>query len=130
MLTGSRRPAKVDADGCTHAPFQAVEVSPVKDAVAHGCEEPTEVGPAKVCARLELGKRIHVGADTVEDNVLSGVHVEALGKIGVDLEELNARRAGQTGRLVGLVLERRQKRLEPLEGAGVFADPDELDTTQ
>ena len=48
----------------------------------------------------------------------------------MDLEELNARGARDARRLVALRLQRRQERLEPLEGARVLADPDELNTSE
>lgn len=45
-------------------------------------------------------------------------------------QKLGARGARDASSLEGLRLERGQQSLEPLETSGVFADLDELDTTQ
>ena len=129
-LTCLRRAAKVYTDRCAHAALKTAEVGPVENAVSHRGEESLEVGTTKVGAGLELRERVHLGADAVEHDVLRRVHVELLRQICVDLEELDARRAGDAGRLVGLFFEGGEQCLEPLKGAHVLAHPDELDSAE
>lgn len=102
----------------------------VDDTVTHACEELSEVGAAKVGAGLELSKRVDISTNRVEDDVLRGIHIELLSKVGVNLQKFYTARAGDTSSLARLVLERREESLKPLERAGIFAHPDELDTTE
>ena len=48
----------------------------------------------------------------------------------MDAQELVAVVAGGVGCLLALSFERRKENLEPFEGGGVFADPDEFDTAE
>lgn len=68
--------------------------------------------------------------DRVEDDVLRGVHIQLLSQVGVDLQELETVAARKASSLIGLRLERREQSLEPLEGTGILANPDELDTAK
>ncbi len=90
MLTCSRRATEVNSDCRAHAPLKAIQVGPVENALLHRSKQPLEVGATKVGAGLQLGKRIHLGTDAVEDDVLCCVHVEFLGQVRVDLQELDA----------------------------------------
>lgn len=130
VTSSSRGTAEINTDRRPHVALEAVEISPVLDTLAHALEDAAKVGTTKVCPRLELSQGINRAADRVEHNVLGGVHVELLGEIGVDLEELDAAGTGDAGGLGGLLLEGEEEGLEPLEGAGVLADPDELDTAE
>lgn len=125
-----RRSAEVDTDRGAHAALETIQICAIHDTIAHIGEEAIEVGTAKVGAGAEFGQGIGVGADAVQHDVLSRVDVELLGEIGVDLEEFDARVAGDARGLVGLVLERGEERLEPFEGARVSAYPDEFDTAE
>jgi hypothetical protein len=48
----------------------------------------------------------------------------------VNLQELNTAGAGDASGFAGLLLKRGKKGLEPLEGVGVLANPDELNTAE
>ena len=122
--------AEVDADVGPQVPAQAAHVAPVQDAVPHGAEQPLEVGPPEVGPRPQLGQGVLVGAGGVEHDVGLGVGVHLLGQVGVDAQELGALGLALGGGLGRLLLERGEQGLEPLEGAGVLCDPDELDAAQ
>ena len=123
--TGS---ADVHTDIRPQRPLQSRHVRLIGQAIPHGAEQPLEIGPTEIRPRPELGERIDVGADGVEVDVGGGVRVEFLGEVGVDAEELGATDAVCGGG--GLGFERGEQGLEPLEGAGVLGDPDELDAAQ
>lgn len=127
-LPGCRiRAAKVHSDLRRHGRMETRHVCLVMQPVSHCREEPIEVRPAEVCATAELSERVDLLTDGVEVDVGGSVLVEPLREVGVDAQELGTALAG--GGAGGLGLERGQKGLEPLEGGGVFADPDELDPT-
>lgn len=129
-LTCNRGTTEVNTNGCLHASFQTAKIRSIKDTVTHSCEETTKVGSAELCSRLELSKGIHFSTHTVQNNVLGGVHVQALGEVGVDLEELNTGASRNTSCFIGLLFERGEQGLEPLKGTGILANPDELDTAK
>lgn len=110
--------------------LQAIQVRPIQDTIPHAREQLGEVGPTKVGARLQLGQRVAIGSHGVQNDVVCGVDVELLGQVRVNLQELDARASRHASRLGRLLLERGQQSLEPLEGGGVLADPEELDTAQ
>lgn len=128
-LTSRRGTAEVHTDSRPHA-LQPVDIRPVQNPVPHRLEQLEEVGPPEVGPALQLGQGVDVRANRVEHDVLRRVHVELLRQVGVDLEELHARGAGDTRGFVALCLKRRQEGLEPLERARVLADPDELHTAE
>ena len=128
-LTSCGRTTEVDTDRGTHA-LEAVDVSPVKDTITHHLKDLGEVGATEVRARLEFSQRIEISTDGVEHDVLRRVHIELLGEVGVDLEELHATATGNAGGLVTLSLERGEESLEPLEGPSILADPNKLNTSQ
>lgn len=66
--------------------------------------------------------------DAVELDVLDRVDIQALGQVGVYSQEFWGGCAFGIGG--GLGFERGQEGLEPFEGGGVFADPDELYSPQ
>ena len=124
------RSAEIDSDVGFQVPFQATHIAPVQDAILHRREQLLEVRAAKVRARLELREGIDVRADAVEVDVGGGVEVEALGEVGVDAEELGRGRRRRVGGFGALGFEAGEEGLEPFEGGGVFADPDELDAAE
>ena len=128
---GGVRPAEVDADIDALGGVQAGDVVAGAQAVAHAAEQGGELGAAEVGAALQLGEGVDGGADAVEVDVGLGVDVHALGEVGVDAQELGAVGEGVGGGGgLRLGLERGEQGLEPLEGGGVAADPDELDAAQ
>lgn len=128
-LPGCRiRAAKVHSNLRRHGPVEARHVRLVAQPVTHRREEPVEVGPAKVRSTPELSERVDLLADGVEVDVGGGIVVEPLREVCVDAQKLDATLAG--GNAGGLGLERGQEGLEPFEGGGVFADPDELDPAE
>lgn len=98
-------------------------VIPVHDAIPQRGEQLLEIRASKVGPAAELGEGVALGADAVEHDVVGLVDVHALGEVGVDAEEVAV--VGE-----GLVLEGGEQGVEPLEGGGVLADPDELDAAQ
>lgn len=105
--------------------LEPADVGAAGDAVPERGEQFPEIGAAEVGAGLQLGQGVEGGADAVEVDVGGLVHVEALGEVGVDAEEVRPG-AGVGRRRQGLLFERGEERLEPSEGGGVFADPDEF----
>lgn len=128
--TSCRRTTEVNTDCRPCTALQAVQVCPVQDTVPHTSEQFREVGTTEVCAGLELGQRVAIGSHGVQHDVVGRVDVELLGQVGVDLQELNTRAAGHASSLGGLLLERGQQSLEPLERGGILANPEELDTAK
>lgn len=114
-LTSCGRTTEVYTDSRLHAALQTVEIRPVQDSVPHRREQLGEVGAAEVCASLELSKRIVIGTNRVEHNVVRRIDIQLLGQVSVNLQELNTGAAGNTGRLGRLLLERGQQSLEPFE---------------
>lgn len=129
-LTSCRGTAKVDTDGSPQATLQTAEVGAIEDTVAHGGEELAKVGAAKVGTGLEFCQGIDLSTNAVQDDVLCGIHVELLCQIGVNFQELHSAGTRNASSLAGLLLERREKGLEPLKRVGVLADPDELNATK
>ena len=123
------RPAEIHTHIHSFRGGQAVDVAAAAQAVAHAAEQLRKVGPAEVGAALELGEGVERGADAVEVDVSLGVGVHALGEVSVDAQEAGPVRGGAGGRL-RLRLQRGQQGLEPLEGGGVLAHPDELHPPQ
>ena len=123
------RSTKVDAHLRLQVALQPTEIPARRDFIPHGGKQPLEVGSPEIGAGLELGEGIEGVADGVEGDVEGGVDVEFLGEVGVDAEE------GfvcffAVGVLGGLGFERGEQGLEPFEGGGVFANPDEFDALE
>lgn len=112
VASGHCRSAEVDSDVGAQRALETAHVGAVDNAVAHAAEQAVEVWAAKVGARLELGQRILVSADRVEDNVLCRVGVDLLREVRVDAQELVLIVAARTHRLR---FERGEERLEPFE---------------
>lgn len=129
-LTCNRGTTEVNTNRRLHASFQTAKVRSVKDAITHSSEETTKVGSAELCSRLELSKGVHFSTHTVQNNILGGVHVQSLGEVGVDLEELNTRASRNASCFIGLLFERGEQGLEPLKGTGILANPDKLHTAK
>ena len=108
---------------------QALHVGAVDETVADSSEETLIIGAAKVGAALELGEWVGVGAHAVVDDVLLGVEIKLAGQVGVDAEEFFAFLALEGRCIDGLLLERGEKSLEPLERGRVSSRPDELDSS-
>lgn len=104
--------AEVHTDTRLDARLQTGHVSPVQDAVTHAREQLLEVGATEVGPAAQLGERVLVCADGVEDDVLRSGRVQALGEVGVDAQEVVAVAATL---LQGLRLEGGEQCLEPLE---------------
>ena len=119
--------AEIHTNACLEAGLHAGHISAVEDTVAHSEEQFLEVGTTKVGAAAQLGKRVLVGTNGVEDNVLSSGNVEALSEVSVNAEEVASVGAGL---LQGLRLKRGEQCLEPFEGRSVLADPDEFHTAK
>jgi hypothetical protein len=124
------RSTEVHTDIRPHRALQSTHIRAVHNTLTHPRQQAVEVGTPKVRASLQLGERIDVRADTVQHDVLRGIRVEALRKVGVDAQELGAGGTRNGSSLGGLCLERGQQSLEPLKASGVLADPDELDAAQ
>jgi hypothetical protein len=117
--------AKVHTDFCPKRALEAIHVGAIEDTIAHTTQQALEIRSAKIRPRLEFSEGILVRTHRVEHNVLRGVCIHFLREIGVDAQELVTVVAAK-----GLGFERGKKRLEPLEGRCVFADPDEFDTAE
>lgn len=78
---------------------------------------------------MEFCKRIELGSNAVQDDILSGVGIEFLGEVGVNLQEF-ASTVVSTLLVHGLELKRREQVLEPLKRGNVLADPDKFDTLE
>lgn len=121
---------EVDTNVGLDSTLQTVQVGAVGDTISHALEEASEVGTSKVSSGLEFGERINIGTNTVQHDVVGSVVVELLGEVGVDLQELVTIATRKVGGFLRLSLERREEDLEPFEGGGVFANPDEFDTSE
>lgn len=108
--------------------IQPANIRPTQNPIPHRAKQPLEIRPPEVRPAPQLRQRIHRRAHAVELNVLDRVLVEALREVRVDAEEL--RRTLRVGCGGGLGFEAGEQRLEPFEGGGVLADPDELDAAQ
>lgn len=117
-------PTEVDTHLCGDIALQPREIRLIQKPIPHGHEETLEVRATKVGAAPEFRERVDVRANGVEVDVGGGVLVETLGEVGMDAKEL----LPTSGRGGGLLLERREQCLEPLEGMSILADPDELDS--
>lgn len=122
------RPTEIHPHLRPHTRVQAADIRPAQDAIAHRAEQALEVRAPEVRPAAQLRQRVDGRAHAVELDVLDRVRVEALRQVRVDAQEL--RRALRVGRGRGLGLEAGEQRLEPFEGGGVLADPDELDAAQ
>lgn len=125
---GVVRAAKVDAN-VRFLAFQAIHVAPVCDAVPHGAEQPFEVRSPEIGPAVQGRQRVELRAHAVEVDVCGRVDVQALGEVRVYAQELGTG-AGASGCVHGLGFEGGKEGLEPFERAGVFADPDELHSSE
>ena len=89
-------------------------IRPVENAIAHRTQQLVEIRTAKVGAAAQLGEWIALRTDGVEHDVLRSIGVDALGEIGVDLEEV-APNPVYAWCAEGLRFEGREQRLEPFE---------------
>lgn len=103
-LTSSTRPTEIHAHRRPHIPLQPIEVRPIQYSIPHTLKEPLEVGASEIRPRLQLRQRIHVGAHTIQHDILRGIHVELLGEVGMDLQEFNPTASGQSRRFSRLLL--------------------------
>ena len=120
--------AEIHSDIRPQCTFETAHVSLIGETIAHSAKEALEIRTTKICSGLEFGEGIDLGANGVEVDVGGGVAVELLGEVCVDAKEF--RPAGRCRGGCGLCFEGGEECLEPFEGGGVFADPDELDTTE
>lgn len=123
------RPAEIHPDVRLQTALQPADIRPVHDTIPHGAEEATEIRAAEIRARAEFGQGILGGADAVEVDVGGGVEIHFLREVGVNAEEFGPR-ARMRGGGLGLVFQAAEQSLEPFEGGGVLADPDEFDAAE
>ena len=122
------RAAEIHADLRPQTAIQPADIAPIQDPIAHRAKQPFEIRSAEIRPAPEFGQRVMGGADAVELDVLDRVHVQALREVGVDAQEFRGRGALGVGGRLGF--EAGEERLEPFEGAGVLADPDEFQSPQ
>lgn len=109
---------------------QAADIRPIAHAIPEGSEQFPKIGASEIGASAQLGEGIEGGADGVEVDIGGLVEIEALGEVSVDAEEFGGGAGEGGGGGEGLGFEGGEEGLEPFEGGGVFADPDELDAAE
>lgn len=123
------RPAEINPHVRFQTPLQPTNICTIHDAIPHGTEQSLEIRSAEIRPGCQFREGISGDTDAVEVDVGGGVEIQALREVGVDSQELEAR-AGICGCVLGLGFEAAEKRLEPFKGARVFADPDELHSSE
>jgi len=121
------RPTEIHAHLGPDRRIQPANIPAPEDPIPHRGKQPPEIRSSEVRPAAQLRQRIDRRAHAVELDVLDRVHVQALREVRVDAQEVGAA-AARVGR--GLRFEAGEQCLEPFEGGGVLADPDELDAAQ
>lgn len=129
LLRRRIRPAEINPHVRLQTPLQPANIPPIHDPIPHRREKFLEIRSPKICSGLQLGERIFGRTNAVKVDVGRGVDIHLLSEVGVDAEELGAgTRIG--GSVLGLLFEAAKEGLEPFEGGGVSADPDELNSAE
>lgn len=123
------RPAEINPHIRFQTPLQPADIRTIHNAIPHGTEKPLEIRSAEISPRCQFREGIFGDTDAVEVDVCRGIKIQALREIGVDSQEFRAG-AGIRGCVLGLGFKAAEKSLEPFEGAGVLADPDEFDSSE
>ena len=105
------------------------KVRAIVDALSHRREQLHEIRSSKIRPRGQSGERIFPLAYGVEIDISRVIGVELLREISMDAKEFRTG-AGVRSRVQGLLFEAGKQHLEPLEGFGVLADPDEFNALE